>query len=195
MADLSRQARHPMTIVSANAAYCYDRVNHVIMSLVWLVLTNGNIPAIVASLVCLQTMKFFQRTGFGESKTFFGGKGFFPYMMGLGQGNRAALSSWIQLSAVLVTIFKQLKLGAVIQDSITAALIHTMGALFVDNTGLYTWRQHIMDPGELWGQTQIELEQWSCLLNAMRGALNQKSVSGTFLIMSAWMGSGLMQMQ
>jgi hypothetical protein len=90
MADQSRQARHLMTIVSADAAYCYDQVNHVIMSLVWLVLTNGNIPAIVASLVCLQTMKFFQRTGFGESKTFFGGKGFFPYMMGLGQRNRVA---------------------------------------------------------------------------------------------------------
>ncbi len=65
MADLSRQARHLMTIVSADAAYCYNRVNHVITSLVWLVLTNGNIPAILASLVCLQTMKFFQRTGFG----------------------------------------------------------------------------------------------------------------------------------
>jgi hypothetical protein len=77
MADLSRQARFPMTIVSADTAYCYDRVNHVIMSLVWLVLTNGNIPAIVASLVGLQTMKFFQCTGFGESKTFFEGKGFF----------------------------------------------------------------------------------------------------------------------
>ncbi len=148
MADLLRQARHPMTIVSVDTAYCYDRVNHVIMSLVWLVLTNSNIPAIVASLVCLQTMTFFQRTGFRESETFFGGKGFFPYMMGLGQGNRAAPPSWIQLSAVLVTIFKQLKLGAVM-DPITAALIHTMGALFVDNTDLYTWRQHIMDPGEL----------------------------------------------
>jgi hypothetical protein len=77
LADLSRQARHPMTIVSADAAYCYDRVNHVIMSLVWLVLTNSNIPAIIASLVCLQTMKFFQHTGFGESKIFFGGKDFF----------------------------------------------------------------------------------------------------------------------
>jgi hypothetical protein len=85
MADLSRQARHPMTIVLANAAFCYDRVNHVIMSLVWLVLTNGNIPAIVAPLICLQTMKFFQCTGFGEYKTFFGGNSFFPYMMGLGQ--------------------------------------------------------------------------------------------------------------
>jgi hypothetical protein len=29
-------------------------------------------------------MKFFQRAGFGESKTFFGGQFYFPYMMGLG---------------------------------------------------------------------------------------------------------------
>jgi hypothetical protein len=70
MANLSQQARHPMTVVLADAAYCYDQVNHIIMSLVWLVLTNGNIPAIVASLICLQTMKFFQLTGFGESKHF-----------------------------------------------------------------------------------------------------------------------------
>jgi hypothetical protein len=54
MADLSRQARHPMIVTSADAANCYDRVNHVIMSLVWLGLTNGNIPAVVAALMCLR---------------------------------------------------------------------------------------------------------------------------------------------
>ncbi len=90
MADLSQQARHPMTVVLADTAYCYNRINHILMSLVWLVLINGNIPAIAASLICLQTMKFFQQTGFGESKTFFGGITYLPYMMGLGQGNRAA---------------------------------------------------------------------------------------------------------
>jgi hypothetical protein len=88
-ADLSRQARYPMTVVSADAAYCYDRVNHIIMSLVWLALTS-NIPAIVATLTCLQTMKFFQHTGFRDSKSYFGGFFHQPYMMGLGQGNRAA---------------------------------------------------------------------------------------------------------
>jgi hypothetical protein len=103
-----------MTVVSADAAYCYDRVNHIIMSLVWLVLTNGNIPAIVASLICLQTMKFFQRTGFGESKTFFGGINCLPYMIGLGQGNRVVPPPWIQLSAIMVTVVKQLNLGAII---------------------------------------------------------------------------------
>ena len=44
MANLSRQAKHQMTVVLADAAYCYDRVN---MSPVWLTLT-GNTPAIVA---------------------------------------------------------------------------------------------------------------------------------------------------
>jgi hypothetical protein len=54
MVDLSRQARHPMTIISSDAtSYCYDRVNNVIKSLVWLVLTNGSVPAIVAAMLCL----------------------------------------------------------------------------------------------------------------------------------------------
>jgi hypothetical protein len=134
MADLSHQSCHPMIVTSADAAYCNDRVNHVIMSLVWLVLTNGNFAAIVAALVCLQTMKFFQRTGFGESKTFFGGSFYFPYIMGLGQGNRAAPPSWVQLSSVLVNMYTQLNLGSMIKDPITAEVIHTMGAIFVDDT-------------------------------------------------------------
>jgi hypothetical protein len=171
MADLSRQARQPMIVTSADAAYCYDCMNHIIMSLVWLVLTNGNIPAIVAALICLQTMKFIQRTGFGELKTFFGGPFHFPYMMGLGQGNRAAPPSWIQLSMVLVNVFNQLNLGALIQDSITAEVIHSVGTLFVNDTDLYTWRENILNPGNLWCQAQLELEHWSFLLNATGGAL------------------------
>jgi hypothetical protein len=51
MANLSRQARRPMIVTSADAAYCYDRVNHIIMSFVWLALTNDNIPAIVVALI------------------------------------------------------------------------------------------------------------------------------------------------
>jgi hypothetical protein len=135
------------------------------MSLVWLVLTNGNILAIVAAMICLQTMKFFQRTGFGESKMFFGG------MMGLRQGSRAAPPSWTQLSVVLVNVFKELNLGALNQDPITAEVIHSMGTLFVDDTDLYTWREDILDPGELWCQAQVDLECWSCLLNATGGVL------------------------
>jgi hypothetical protein len=45
---------------------------------------------------------------------FFGGMKFIPHMMGLGQGNRAVSPSWIQLSAVMVTMFKQLNLRAIL---------------------------------------------------------------------------------
>ncbi len=156
MANLSRQAHHPMTVVSADAAYCYNRVNHIIMSLVWLVLTNGNIPATVTSLICLQTMKFFQRTGFGESKMFFGGINCLPYVMGLGQGNRAAPPSWIQLSAIMVTVFKQLNLGAIMHDPISVVLlIHSTEALFVDDTDMYTWQEYIFRPGRTLGTNTV----------------------------------------
>ncbi len=116
-------------------------------------------------------MKFFQQTGFRESKTFFGGINYLPYMMGLGQGNKAAPPSWIQLGAIMLTVFKQLNLGTIMHDPILDILIHSMGALFVNDTDMYTWQENILDPGELWAQTQIEIEQWSCLLNATGGAL------------------------
>jgi hypothetical protein len=92
-------------------------------------------------------------------------------MMGLGQGNRAAPPSWIQLRAVLVNVFKQLKLRALLSDPITLEMIYIMGALFVDDKDLYTWRDGHLNPGELWCQTQVNLHQWSCLLNATGGAL------------------------
>ena len=84
MEELSRQSKIPMSIVSVDAAQCYDRVNHMIMSLVWLALI-GIVGPIKDLLHCLQTMKFFQRTGHGDSSTFTGGEG--SYFMGLGQGS------------------------------------------------------------------------------------------------------------
>jgi hypothetical protein len=41
-----------------------------------------------------------------------------------------------------------------------------MGALFVNDADMYTWREEVLDPGELWAQTQIKIEHWSYLLNA-----------------------------
>jgi hypothetical protein len=146
-------------------------VNHIIMSLIWLFLTNGNVLSIVAFLICLQTMKFFQRTGFGESKMYFGGKNYIPYMMGLGQGNRAAPPSWIQHSAVMANVFKQLKLGAIFNNPISEILIHSMGTLFMDDTDMYTWREYISNPGKMRKQIQKQIKQSSCLLITTRGAL------------------------
>ena len=61
-------------------------------------------------------MNYFQQTGFGESKTFFGGQNLRKYIMGLGQGSKAAPQSWFQVSAVLVNVYKQLGLGGYITN-------------------------------------------------------------------------------
>ena len=94
--------------------------------MIWLTLTllNRNSPPIVSALICLQTMIFFQQTGFGESKTFFGGQNLRKYIMGLGQGSRAAPPSWIQVSMVLVNVYKQLGLGGYITNPISQETIH-----------------------------------------------------------------------
>jgi hypothetical protein len=166
-----------MTIVSADATNCYYRVNHVIMLLVWLTLLNGNIPPVVVALICLQTMKFFQRTGLGESKTYFGGRDLIKYIMGLVQGSRAEPPSWIQLSAVLVNMYKHLGLGSFITNPISQETIHTIGGLFVDDADLYTGNDtptsldRVTDLTELWLKTQSNLDQWINILKALGGAL------------------------
>jgi len=92
-------------------------------------------------------------------------------MMGLGQGNCAAPPLWKQLSAVLVNVYKQLGLGTDLHNPITDDRIHSMGAMYVDDLDLYTWKDAITDPFELMLQAQREVTQWSLLLNATRGAL------------------------
>jgi hypothetical protein len=140
------------------------------MPLVWLAL-SGNAPTIVTTLICLQTINFFLPTGFGDSKTFFGGQFHTPHMMGLEQGNYAAPPSWIQLSAVIVNVYKQLGLGTEIHDLITDDIIHTMGVMYVDNLDLYTWKDSITDPAKLMIEAQREVTWWSLILNATGGAL------------------------
>ena len=56
--ELSRQARHPMAVVSVGRAQCYGRVNHMIMALVWYALI-GKLGPIAGLPTCLQTMTYF----------------------------------------------------------------------------------------------------------------------------------------
>ncbi len=70
--DLSRQMKHPLATMSADANKCYNQINHIVMSLLLLAIV-GSIGSIVAMLFPIQTMKFFQRTARGDSTTFIGG--------------------------------------------------------------------------------------------------------------------------
>ena len=70
--DISRQRRLPMSIISADAANCYDRVHHALMALLFLCI-GVQVGSIAAMLSSIQLMKFFLRTGWGESSRYIGG--------------------------------------------------------------------------------------------------------------------------
>ena len=70
--DMVRQSRVSAAITSVNASNCYDRIAHVIASLIF---QSFGVPksAIGSMLKAIEDMKFFLRTGFGNSTCLAGG--------------------------------------------------------------------------------------------------------------------------
>jgi hypothetical protein len=71
----------------------------------------------------------------------------------------------------MVNVYKQLGLGTDIHDPVMDDTIHSMGAMFVNNLDLYTWKNDVSTPAALMTQAQQEVSQWSLLLNATGGTL------------------------
>ena len=168
--DISRQSRIPMALISVDAAQCYDRVNHIMMGAVWLSL-QVPITAVAIIINCLQYMKIYTRTGWGDSSKYFGGPDIATPFCGLGQGSKAAPASWIQLSSIIVNVYKAMGFGAKISDPITGENSHTVGCLFVDDTDLYGMDESITSVAQVAGIAAIQISWWSRLLNATGGAI------------------------
>ena len=168
-ADVSRQLKQRMSIVSADAANCYDRVHHALMALVYLCL-GVDLGAVISMLRSIQLMKFFLRTGWGESETYIGGNAE-KILHGLCQGNGAAPASWLALSSILVRIYRAMGFGAKMESPVTRAQLDVAGVLYVDDTDLYIMDECLKSPVDLWQETQSATTSWGKLLLATGGAL------------------------
>ena len=167
--DISRQKRLPMSIISADAANCYDRVHHTIMALVFLSL-GVRTGAIKAMLQSIQLMKFFLRTGWGESTDCFGGDAL-RILHGLCQGNGAAPAAWLALSSVLIVAYKSLGYGSKVMSPITKTWLNIMGVIYVDDTDLYIMDECVKSSIDIWDDSQGALTAWGKLLIATGGML------------------------
>ena len=167
--DIGRQRRLPFAIISADAANCYDRINHAIMALLFLALgvQTGTIRSMLRSI---QLMKFFLRTGWGESTSFIGGD---PsrILHGMCQGNGASPAAWLVLSAVIVASYKSLGFGCKMRSPITKTVIDSMGVLYVDDTDLYIMHECLRTPMDVWDESQQALDAWGKLLISTGGML------------------------
>ena len=169
--DLSRQLRHPLATMSADANKCYDRINHIIMSLLLLAIV-GTIGPVVAMLHPIQSMKFYQRTARGDSKTFMGGRGPENPLQGLCQGNGAAPACWLIISSILMHCYKSRGYGSRIISPISGAVIDFLGEIYVDDTDLIVMHPDLETQEAVLEGLYSSAEAWSSRLNSTGGAIN-----------------------
>jgi hypothetical protein len=168
--DLARQARAPVAIASVNASNCYDRIAHAMASLVFQVF---GVPAtaVESMLGAIKNMKFFLRTGFGDSTSFAGG-GISIKTQGMCQRNGASPAGWAVISICILNVRGRRGHGAKFICPVTRLQKHLSAILYVDDTDII----HInltrnKTVNKVHRHIQEIVDSWGNLLIATGGAL------------------------
>jgi hypothetical protein len=98
--DITRQSRVLAAIALVDASNCYNRIAHTIASLIFQAF-GVPLTAVKTMLGASENMKFFLRTGFGDSTTYTGG-GISVKTQGLTQGNGASPARWGVISICIL---------------------------------------------------------------------------------------------
>jgi hypothetical protein len=168
--DRSRVLHHPAAIQSVDLFSCYDSVAYPIASIA-LQAFGVSFLMVKVCLSALQTMKFFLRTGFGNSKRSFGGTNSSPYG-GLGQGNGAAPPAFTAVSTLLLMSFIGMGHGNTFKSAISGLCFSIAAIMYVDDTDLLTWaRSSCISDEDFLQQVQKAVTDWSMLVIATGGSL------------------------
>ena len=122
-------------------------------------------------------MKFYQRTAFGDSTSFMGGRDRDNPLHGLCQGNGAAPACWLMVSSLLMHCYHRKGWGSSLLSPISGTLISFLGEIYVDDTDLIIMRPTYMTADDLWDDLQTSVKGWGDLLLATGGALNPSKCS------------------
>lgn len=158
-ADYARLRREALAILAADAANCYDMVNHIILGLL---LRAIGVPfgAIICMLFTIMNMKYFLRTGFGNTEKYMGSEMSSKRRHGLNQGSRAAPPCWTIVSSLLVAIQRARGHVATVTTPISRIITIIVGYLYVDDTDLYVMSREVFTNDELFAKAQAALDDW-----------------------------------
>jgi hypothetical protein len=119
----------------------------------------------------METMRFFLQTGFGESKTSYGGS-HKERLAGCGQGNAAAGPGFTAMSLLIVNAYLRNGFGARIYSSYYKRLLILAAVMYVDNTDLVHWSSlPSCTPVELIAVVQTATYAWGGLAIATGAAM------------------------
>ncbi len=157
------------------------------LALLSIVGTGGLITAL---LYPIQTMRFYQRTAWGDSTTYMGGRSSENPLQGLCQGNGAAPACWLIISSILMHCYARQGFGSSILSPLSTILIKFLGEMFVDDTDLIVTQPHFRHAEDVQQELQQLVDAWANLLISTGGSLNPDkcllTASGT--IVQRWNG-------
>jgi hypothetical protein len=186
--DIVHQTRLPAGISAVDMDNCYDWIAHPIASMVFQSLGIPK-PVVVSMLSTIQDMKFYLRTGFGDSKAYAGATGGVK-TQGLCQGNGAAPAVWTITSIAMIQAHKRKGHGVHLYYPISKKKMHLADTLFVNDTDLehfdVTKNETVLDAHEA---MQTSIMNWGRVLIATGGTL-EPSKCFYHLISFSWKPDG-----
>ena len=158
-------------LASTDAANCYDAVNHAAASIA-LQATGMDRELVLCYLRCIQSMRYYLRTGYGLATSSYGSSQD-SICMGLTQGSGASPGVWTAVSTVIIGAYKHEGYGAQLVGGWSPEPISLAALLYVDDTDLLHNRVTAEDSQEMlipW--VQQATTHWANLLQATGGNLN-----------------------
>ena len=145
------------------------------------------VSALMAMLGSIQHMKFYLRTGLGESAGYMTAV-LGSIIQGLCQGNTAAPAGWSLISAVLIKVYKQFGHGAFYETPISRNQYNMASCLYVDDVDLFTMNSALVTH-ELWKEVAKSTLTWTELLTIPGGSGKGEKCFG-YLIAYKWDDTG-----
>jgi hypothetical protein len=122
-------------------------------------------------LSVLQTMRFFLRTGYGDSERSYSGTRDNP-LGSLGQGNGAAPPAFTAVSTLLILPYVNMGYGVEWESAVSGALFTIAAILYVNDTDLLHWAKSTgMSDEAFFHQVQAATTAWGKLALASGGSL------------------------
>jgi hypothetical protein len=189
--DESRTHYHPTCIGGNDFGNCYDRIAHPPASIA---LQSFGVPrpAIRVLLLAMQMMRFFLKTGYGESDKSYGGLTE-DRTLGLGQGNAAAGPGFLAISTQIVNAYLQDGHGARTMTSLSHRCFVLAAVLYVDDAdNIHVTALVSATLKKLIDHAQLSTNAWGGLAIATSAAMKPDKCFAYFLVYNFSNGRPLM---
>ena len=185
--DLLRLQRRNGALASVDAANCYDRMCHSIVSLCCQYF-GVPAPPLICMLLAIQLMKFYLRTSFGDSDDSYGGDRHNPFQ-GCCQGNGGAPAAWVAVSTLLVLYLKMSGCEARFTTAISAVMFSFAALIFVDDTDLPVVGDTMKSsPTHIGAKMQRSASVWAGGLRVTGGALKPEKCYWYMVVFEWFLG-------